>query len=522
MTGRKRLKVVSFYPKFSPSFWSFEYTVQEILRIGATMPPLGLATVLAMLPESFELYPIIDLRFRPLRDEDMARADIVFVSAMIAQKDSLREVVAMARKHNKTVVVGGPYATSSPEEVLDMGVDHIVGGEAEMTLTPFLEDYARGSAKRVYQEKDVIDATLHPLTQSNKPRMDHADTVPLWDLVEVNMYSSLALQYSRGCPFDCEFCDITQLFGRSSRTKTPDQVLEELEAILATGFRGSIFIVDDNFIGNKNGVRKLLEVLTTWQRSHSFPFTFFTEASLNLANPDMTDVLRLMVEAGFEEIFVGIESVDPDALKITNKVQNKGDLSRKVEIIQEAGLVVTAGFIIGLDGDKRGSGKALARFIQSCGIVIPMPGLLTALPGTRLEKRLRDEGRMLGASDGINTHHTDFNFKTILPEEDLVAEYIDLLEGLFSAKNYFERCRVLRRKLGKCAHSQNRVNWQGFMAMLRVFRYYTLHPNLEFFKFMAETLLTPRHFPSAVTQAAKLIHFARLTEQTVRTYRKNG
>ncbi len=520
-TNTEKLRVVSYYPKFSPSFWSFEYTVQNILKIGATMPPLGLATVLAMLPiELFELTPIIDLRFRPLRDADMIGADIVFVSAMIAQRDSLREVIALAKKHGKIVVVGGPFATSSSSEVLAMGADHIVGGEAEMTLAPFLEDLARGNARRVYQEKDVIAQTSLALTTNNKPRMDQVNVIPRWDLVEVGMYSSLALQYSRGCPFDCEFCDITQMFGRSSRTKTSEQVIRELEAILANGFHGSVFIVDDNFIGNKNEVRKLLKALKDWQEKHRFPFSFFTEASLNLANPDMSDVLNLMPEAGFEEIFVGIESTDPDALRIADKVQNRGNLHEKVRIIQEAGLEVTAGFIIGLDGDKTESGRALAEFIRATGIVMPMPGLLTVLPGTNLEKRLKAEGRMLGASGGNNTHHTTFNFKTLLPEEELVQEYVWLLETLFNARNYFERCLVLRERRGKVTHGQNRVNLQGFLAMLRVFRYYFARLKLEPIKFMLKTLASkPNEFPRAVTQAAKFIHFERLTRDTLRSYR---
>ena len=519
-TQSKKLRVVSFYPEFSPSFWSFEYTVQKILKIGATMPPLGLATVLAMLPvELFELTPIIDLRFRPLRDEDIISADIVFVSAMIAQRDSLREVIECAKKHRKTVVVGGPYATSSPQAVLEMGADHIVGGEAEMTLAPFLEDLARGNARRVYQEKDVVSPAI-ALTPNHKPQMDQVTVIPRWDLVEVGMYSSLALQYSRGCPFDCEFCDITVMFGRSSRTKTPKQVIKELEAILATGFRGSIFIVDDNFIGNKNEVRKLLRELKAWQEKHGFPFSFFTEASLNLANPDMSEVLKLMVEAGFEEIFVGIESTDPDALRIADKVQNKGNQSEKVRIIQETGLEITAGFIIGLDGDKLGSGRTLANFIQASGIVMPMPGLLTVLPGTKLEKRLKAEERMLGVSGGNNTHHMTFNFKTLLPEKELVEEYVWLLETLFSARNYFERCLVLRERRGKVTHGQNRVNLQGFLAMLRVFRYYCVRLKLEPVKFMLKTLVSkPSEFPRAVTQAAKFIHFDRLTRATLRSYR---
>ena len=520
-TQSKKLKVVSFYPTFSPSFWSFEYTVQKILKIGATMPPLGLATVLAMLPtELFELTPIIDLRFRPLRDEDVIGADIVFVSAMIAQRDSLRDVIALAKKHKKLVVVGGPFATSSSDEVLAMGADHIVGGEAEMTLVPFLEDFVRGNARQVYQEKDLIGTASQTLTTNNKPRMDQVTVIPRWDLVEVRMYSSLALQYSRGCPFDCEFCDITQMFGRSSRTKTPEQVIRELEAILATGFRGSIFIVDDNFIGNKISVRRLLEALKAWQEKNNFPFSFFTEVSLNLANPDMSEVLKLMSEAGFEEIFVGIESTDPDALRITRKVQNAGNLLEKVLIIQKAGLEVTAGFIIGLDGDKLGSGRTLADFIQASGIVMPMPGLLTVLPGTRLEKRLTDEGRMLGISGGNNTHHTTFNFRTLLPEEDLVREYVWLLENLFSARNYFSRCLVLQERRGKVTHGQNRVNLQGFLAMLRVFRYYFARLKLEPVKFMLKTLTSkPSEFPRAVTQAAKFIHFERLTRATLQNYR---
>jgi radical SAM superfamily enzyme YgiQ (UPF0313 family) len=295
----------------------------------------------------------------------------------------------------------------------------------------------------------------------------------------------------------------------------------EIEEIWQTGWRGTIFLVDDNFIGNKNSVREFLLALIEWQERRGFPFSFFTEASMNLANEDMGEILDLMVEAGFEEVFVGIESDNPDVLAQMGKRQNKGDLSEKVATIQRAGLNVTAGFIIGADGDKPEAFANMFDFIQCNGIVIAMLGLMTAIKGTHLYDRLLREGRLRRESSGNNTHQFEFNFRPMQDERILIEGYIDLLSKLYSSKNYYERCLTLRSKLGKGLTRASQTSWRNVRAMLRVF-YHNLvkEPDWEFIKYISWTLVTtPGKFPEAITAAAKFLHFREITESTIANYR---
>ena len=507
------------YPEFPPSFWSFDEAVR-LMGLKASMPPTGLATVAAMLPEDkFEVMPIVDLNVEPLTEEVLQSADVVMLSAMIVQKESLRSVIARAKKAGKTVVVGGPYPTSYREEVEAMDADHLVLNEAEQTLAPFVTDFLRSKAHKIYDEHSVLSRSAISLTKEGKPLIEKTP-VPRWDLLKLHLYSSLAIQFSRGCPFDCEFCDITALYGHQSRTKTPEQMIAELEAIYVTGWRGSIFIVDDNFIGNKTAVRKFLPILVDWQKKHRFPFSFFTEASVDLANDNMTEVRMRMVEAGFRDIFCGIESTNPEVLARMNKGQNRGDLGNKVRILQRSGLEVTAGFIIGNDDDRPEVFDGLFEFIQENGVVIPMAGLLTALRGTKLYNRLRDEGRLKAESSGNNTHRFKFNFEPKLDEQFLIENYVALLERLFSAKNYYARCWTLWRNRGKHPRVGNiNGNW---MRATRVVLYRNLIriPNWHFARFIFGTLFThPTSMTGAVTQAVKFEHFSRITKAAVSAHR---
>lgn len=521
MFGQKLFRVLMVYPLFPPSFWSFLESMR-LMKLKATMPPTGLATVAAMLPTDwFEVLPIVDMNVEPLTDNAIRSADVVMISAMIAQEPSLRKAIARVKSFGKTVVVGGPYATSYPNETIAMGADHLVLNEAEMTLPAFVEDFIAGKARKIYDEHSVVRPINVFLTKEGKPRLT-TTPIPRWDLLKLSLYSSIAIQYSRGCPFGCEFCDITNLFGHESRTKTVGQMIAELEAIFATGWRGTIFIVDDNFIGNRTNLREFLPILILWQKKHGYPFAFFTEASVDLANPNMRDILKMMVEAGFQDVFCGIESTNTDVLTAMNKGQNIGDLNEKVSTLQEAGFEVTAGFIIGSDADKPTVFDDLFKFIQNNGIVIPMPGLLAALRGTVLHRRLASEGRLREKEfSGNNTHRFEFNFKPVLSEEFLVEGYVDLLEQLFSPANYYERCRTLRQRRGRKLLKKSPVHGSWLHATFIVFyRNLIRRPSWEFAKFMFGTFLTsPGDIQTAVTQAVKFEHFKKITQAAVSAHR---
>ena len=356
-----KIKVLPIYPKFPETFWSFGKTIKYVGK-KAVMPPTGLATVLAMLPdEKFEAQRIIDLNVEPLTDEQIKSSDIIFTSTMIIQEDSHNEVVDKARFFGKKVVAGGPFVTTYPERT---SADYIVAGEAEVTLRPFLEDLLNSPTQRIWTEKSVSGRSLVQLTKGRKVEITQTP-LPRWDLLDLNNYSSAAIQYSRGCPFNCDFCDITKLFGREPRTKTPEQMISELDALYNSGHRGSVFIVDDNFIGNRNNVKQLLPRIAEWQQERRYPFSLFTEASMNLAWDSNEAILEGMNKAGFDFVFLGIESVDDEVLKIMHKGQNtKMSQLEAVRRIQKYGLEVSGGFIIGRDGEKTDVFDNLFNFIQ--------------------------------------------------------------------------------------------------------------------------------------------------------------
>lgn len=415
------------YPEFPNTFWSFRHALKFVHK-RAAFPPLGLLTVAAMLPDAWEKR-LVDLNVRRLRDADLEWADMVFISGMIAQRASTRELIARCKAAGKTVVAGGPLFTSAHADF--EGVDHFILNEAELTLPQFLRDLEAGEAKPLYTAAGYPDLEETP--------------VPAWELADLRSYGSMCVQYSRGCPFDCEFCDVTAKFGRRSRTKAATQVIAELDALAAAGWKGSVFFVDDNFIGNKRRLRdELLPALTAWQKARRHPFTFYTEASINLADDE--NLTREIVAAGFDAVFIGIETPDEAALAECNKRQNRGrDLLADIKRLQRAGLEVQGGFIVGFDSDTPSIFRRQIEFIQNSGITTAMVGILNALPGTRLFNRLLHEGRLLGDSSGDNVDGTT-NF---MPKMDLFVlrdGYRHLMATIYAPGPYYQRVRTFLRE----------------------------------------------------------------------------
>lgn len=414
------MNILMVYPMYPDTFWSFKHALKFVSK-KASFPPLGLLTVAAMLPKDWNK-KLIDMNANQLIDDDILWADLVFISAMSIQSESADDVIRRCNKLNAKIVAGGPLFTSSSEYYPN--IDFLVLNEAEITLPLFLKDLAEGKPKHIYTSEDWANITSTPL--------------PLWDLVSMNNYTSMNLQYSRGCPFDCDFCDITVLYGRKPRTKTKEQVIAELDALYYTGWRGPVFFVDDNFIGNKVKLKKeILPAITDWMTKRKNPFYLNTEASINLADDEA--LMLQMAKAGFEAVFIGIESPNEKSLIECHKPQNTNrDLIASVRKIQQFGLEVQGGFIVGFDNDHPLIFEELTNFIQQSGIVTAMVGLLNAPKGTKLEKRLLEEGRMLSDFTGNNTDFT-INFIPKMDSEILSNGYKSILKKIYTPKFFYER-----------------------------------------------------------------------------------
>lgn len=439
------MNLLLLYPEFPDTFWSFKHAL-KFVRKKSSLPPLGLLTVAAMLPEDWAKR-LVDVNVQKLRECDLAWADVVFISGMIAQRDSAQKLIARCRAAGKTIVAGGPLFTLGHEQFPD--VDHFVLNEAEVTLPEFLSDFGRGQARRVYASDELPDLQQTP--------------APLWELADLRRYASMCLQYSRGCPFDCEFCNVTAMFGHRPRIKTTAQVIAELDRLRQLGWRGAIFFVDDNFIGNKRVLKEeLLPALIQWQKGK--PGTpFFTEASINLADDEA--LMRLMVEAGFNQVFIGIETPEEAGLAECNKRQNqKRDLVADVKRIQRAGLEVQGGFIVGFDSDAPTVFARQIEFIQQSGIVTAMVGLLQAIPGTKLYQRLKLQGRLVGHTTGNNVDGTT-NFIPRMNRETLRVGYQRLMKHLYAPGPYYQRIRTFLREYQPPKVSRA-LNWESIRAFL--------------------------------------------------------
>lgn len=408
------------------TFWSYKHVLSFISK-KACFPPLGLLTVAAMLPKRWDL-KLVDLNVTSLTDAQLAWADCVFVSAMLAQVDSAREVIARCSQLGKTVVAGGPLFTTGHAGFPE--VKNFVLGEAEDIMPKLVADLLSGDLKELYRCEKRPDIRQTP--------------VPRWDLIKFKHYATMPLQFSRGCPFNCEFCDIIVMNGRVPRLKTNEQMIGELESLVDAGWTGPIFIVDDNFIGNRAKVKEFLRELIAWEQRRGIRLQFTTEASLNLA--DDRELLELMVRAGFKKVFVGIETPQEDSLLECAKVQNaKRDMLTAVKTIQKSGLEVMGGFIVGFDSDKPNIFERQIKFIQEAGVVTAMVGLLQALPGTRLFSRLRQEGRILHDASGNNVE-ASLNFVPKLDREMLVEGYRSLVKRLYTPRMYYRRTLTFLRE----------------------------------------------------------------------------
>ena len=488
------------YPKHPPTYWGNNYAL-ELLGIKAVFPPLGLLTVAAMFPSRYNLR-LVDLNVTALEDADLEWADLAFTSTMIPQRPSLEQVVERCNRARVPVVAGGPHPTTFHEEM--EGIDHFVLDEVEETFSTFLRDLENGTARAVYRAPRKPDMTEAP--------------VPRFDLIDLSDYHSMCLQFSRGCPFDCEFCDITKLYGRVSRTKSPEQMVAEFDRLYELGWRGPLFLVDDNFIGNKREVSRLLPVIAEWQKERGHPYQLFTEASVNLVR--MNDLMDVMIDAGFDAVFLGIETPNPKALRKMKKPQNldmRDDnyLFTAVRKIQQKGMMVLGGFILGLDDDDDNAFDAQIEFIQEAGIPIALVGLLTALKGTNLWTRLEREGRLLDKPVEIDA--TALNFKPEMDPRTLVEGYLRVVGTIYDStlENYFDRCLTLLDNLNPVPHLHKPVGKHILYASIMLIRQRLTPDQLPVFsRYIANVSRDhPRLLPLAIRLAAMGYHCEKLTRQ---------
>ncbi|MFN2533508.1 MAG: B12-binding domain-containing radical SAM protein [Pyrinomonadaceae bacterium] len=489
------MKVLLVNPEFPDTYWSFRHALPfEGKR--CAFPPLGLLTVSSLLPREWERR-LVDVNVRKLKSSDIEWADMIFLTGMLAQKESLHQIAKRCKQMGKKIVLGGPYVTSTIEELPD--ADHLFLGEAETTLPEFIADLERGEAKKSYKAPERPPLSLTPL--------------PDFALADLKSYSAMSVQYSRGCPFSCEFCDIIEIYGRVPRTKSNQQILAEFDALLALGWRGTLFIVDDNFIGNKKNVRQLMPELAAWQRKHGYPFSLLTEASINLADDD--DLLAIMREAGFRRVFLGIETPVAESLKEAQKTQNRGNLLESVEKIQSYGMEVMAGFIVGFDNDPDDIFQRQIDFIRKSAIPLAMVGLLNALPDTQLWKRLAREGRLLGEASGNNTVCT-INFVPKMDPAKLIAGYQSIMCSIYKSSEYYQRALD---SLKRTAHQTAEVNNYSIFHAIASFTRIAVRLGVldgerrEFWRFFLRTLREHRNrMAESLRLAAMGYHFRKLND----------
>jgi radical SAM superfamily enzyme YgiQ (UPF0313 family) len=494
------MRVLLVYPSYPDTFWSFKYALPFISK-KAAFPPLGLLTVAAMLPVEWEK-KLVDMNIDRLSDKDIKWADYVFISGMVVQRQSAKDVIKKCNKLKTKVVVGGPLFTEEPDGF--EGIDHYVLNEGEVTLPMFLADVEKDTLKPRYTSDVKPDITDTP--------------IPMWDLIDIQKYVSMSIQYSRGCPFDCEFCDIVVLNGRIPRTKTKEQVLAELETLYVRGWRDNVFVVDDNFIGNKRKLKnEIIPAISRWMIEHRFPFSLFTEVSINLADDEV--LMDMMAKANFNTVFIGIESPNEDSLLECGKSHNRNrDLVASVKKIQNNGFQVHGGFIIGFDNDPASIFDNQIDFIQKSGIVTAMVGLLNAPVGTKLYKRLEKEKRLIENFSGDNTD-LSMNFTPKMKKEELITGYKKVLKTIYSYKNYYDRIITFiksYRPKGKTKVTLSTFKWSNWRAFFKLAWHVGLKPKegkMMFWDLLGWTLVKR---PGAMFLAVMLsiygFHFRKVVE----------
>lgn len=492
------MKILLLYPKFPKTFWSFKYALPFIGK-RATSPPLGLLTVASLLPDSWEK-KLIDLNTDKLEDKDIQWADFIFTSAMVIQKRSLNKIIERVKRFNKKIIAGGPLFTTGFEEFLK-DIDYFILGEGEVALPLFLEDLKKGDLKKIYRSNQWPDIKNTP--------------IPLWELIDMGKYASMSIQFSRGCPFNCEFCDIVLLNGRIPRTKDKEQILNELDALYKRGWRGNVFFVDDNFIGNKIKLREeILPAIIKWMNDRDYPFVFNTQLSINLA--DDKELMELMVKAGFNTVFIGIESPNEESLKECGKFQNiNRDLLGSIRIIQNNGLQVQAGFIIGFDKDTTSIFGRMILFIQASGILTAMVGLLQAAPKTRLWERLKKEKRLISQPTGDNADCT-INFIPKMNSHFLISGYKRVINHIYSPKNYYQRLTTFLKECKLRRKENTRFNFNHLSAFFKSIWILGIKEKerLYFWKILFWVLFRkPRLFPMTIEMAIRGFHFRKISEE---------
>jgi len=494
MSGEKPMNVLLIYPEFPDTFWSFKHAL-KFARKKASSPPLGLLTVAAMLPPEWAKR-LVDVNVTKLTEKDLAWADYAFIGGMTVQRESARQIIARCKEAGVKVVAGGPLFTIEHEQF--EAVDHFVLNEAELTLPPFLADLEQGHARRIYTTSDFADIQKTP--------------VPLWELADMDQYAAMSVQFSRGCPYNCDFCNVTVLLGHRPRTKTAQQIVAELDVLYDLGWRSGVFFVDDNLIGNKKRLKtELLPALIEWQKD-KLGISFNTEASINLVDDEQ--LMRMMVEAGFNKVFIGIETPDEDGLAECSKKQNMNrDLVEDVKRIQRTGLQVQGGFIVGFDSDTPSIFQRQIDFIQKSGIVTAMVGLLQAPPGTRLYERLKQEGRLLDRLSGDNVDGTT----NIIPRMDLDTlheGYKSIMRHIYSPDHYYQRVKTFLREY-KLPKVKTPLDFEYILAFFRSIYHLGIvdQARVYYWKLFLWTLFhRPGLFPLAIIFAIHGFHFRKICE----------
>jgi radical SAM superfamily enzyme YgiQ (UPF0313 family) len=484
------MNVLLVYPRYPDTFWSFKHVLKYIKK-KAAFPPLGLLTVASMLPAEWNK-KLVDMNVEALEDSVLDWADMLLIGGMLIQKKGALETISRAKALGKVVVAGGPLFT---DYQTFEDVDHFVLNEAEVTLPLFLKDLAAGTPMHVYSSKQKPDLSSTP--------------IPMWSLIDLKKYAAMAVQYSRGCPFDCDFCDIVVMNGRVPRLKGSAQFISELDSLRLAGWHDTVFIVDDNFIGNKASVKKMLPSLIRWQEKYGYPFRFLTEASINLSMDD--ELMSLMSKANFSKVFLGLETPAESGLKECGKLQNVSvDVVEAVKKIHRNGMQVMGGFIVGFDSDTEGIFEAQIRFIQKIGVVTAMVGVLNAMPHTRLWHRLQSQGRLITESNGHNTAGM-VNFEPVMGKSMLVDGYKKIIQAIYSRKNYYRRVNVFISSYRPTV--KNRFSAADFHALVRsIWRIGIVsRSRFLYWKLFFKTLVFKwRALPMAIELAILGMHFAKV------------